>query len=260
MLVAAAVPLLAAGTAVAQPVQKPGPEEELMMFFYKDPRPERLVGFIERATVEPTSDWGTYPPLAGFFAVIFRAHPQRIEQLLPARLGPQRAATIAAALRLSGEQAAAAKLRPRLGQAGRDEKLTAEFASLPQRVEDLQIRTPTHLDILWGASFASGDGRFARMVLGFIAQTANRSEPVAVDVAKTALAFMGGPKDILGELRGRYGNDAAAQIIVAGVALWGTQANARQHAFIDQTVAAYINDNAGTHAAKALSALRPRSR
>ena len=69
----------------------------------------------------------------------------------------------------------------------RDDTLRAEFAILPARLEDLEIATPTHLDILWGASFASGDGRYARMIIDFFAETANRSEEIAIDVAKVAM-------------------------------------------------------------------------
>jgi hypothetical protein len=248
------------GTAAAQPVRTPTPQEELMMFFYKNPQPQRLVGFLEQHGASYPTKWDAYPGVAGFFAFIFRSQPAWIERLVPSRLNPPSATTVTAALRLSGQQATAAKLQSRLEQSGRDERLAAELANLPARLEDLQIRTPTHLDILWGASYASGDGRYARMILDFAARTANRSEAVAVDVAKTAIAIMGGPKEILSELRGKYGNDGGAQIIFAASAVWAARSNAERHAFIDQALTAYVTDHPGTPMVKIISVMRPKTR
>jgi hypothetical protein len=259
VLIAGGFVLFAAGAAQAQQAQKPSPQDELFMFFYKDPRPERLVGFLEQYDSAQAQKWDAYPPVAGFFTFIFRAHPTRIEQLVPARLNPQSATTVAAALRMSGNQAVTAKLQPKLEQAGKDEKLTAEFANLPVRLEDLSIRSSTHLDILWGAAYASGDARFVRTILDFFAQVANSSEPVAIDIAKVALGMAGGPKEIFGELRGRYGSNAVL-IIVAAAAVWAAQSNAAQHPFVDRALAAYINEHPGTHATKVISAFRPKSK
>jgi hypothetical protein len=98
------------------------------------------------------------------------------------------------------------------------------------------------------------------MILDFVARTANRSETVAIDVTKTAVALMGGPKEILSELRGKYGNDGGAQIVVAAVALWGARSNAEQHAFVDQALVTYANDHPGTPMVKVISVLRPKNR
>jgi hypothetical protein len=231
----------------------------LLISFYKDPRPERLAGFFEQFDAEHAARWDAYPAVAGFFAVVFREHPDHIERLVPARLDPRSAAALAAALRMSGNQAMAAKLKPKFDQAGQDEKLTGEFGNLPARLEDLAIRSPTHLDILWGAAFASGDERYVRMVIEFFAQVANRSEQMTADIAKVVIAMAGGSKDIFGELKNRYGVNAGL-VIVAAAALWATESNARQHAFVEQTVNAYIRENPGTYAIQAMSALRPTSK
>ena len=231
---------------------------DVQTYFYKDPRPERLVGFIatyDAAT--PTPQWGAYPPVAGLFAVVLRTHPTWIGKLVPARLNSKSADTVIAALQLSGQfQKAGPWMAAQIRQAGSDERLRSEFADLPTRLEDIRIQTPTHLDILWGASFASGDARFARMIADFSARTANRSEQAAVDVAQTALAIMGGPKDILGQLRGRHGDAVAREIVYAATALWALQSNARQHPFVDEAFTKYIQEHSGTLAAKAFSVVR----
>lgn len=230
-----------------------------MMHFYADPQPARLVGFLERYE-KRAQGWQPFPPLVGFLAVVFREQPDWIGRLIPDQFDSRTAVAVAAALRLSGEPAIEPDLRSRLVNAGADPRLRAELANLPPRLEDLHVMTPTHLDLLWGASFASGDARYPRMVADFLAETANRSEPVAVDVAKTELAMAGGPREILSQLKDRYGEQGARQIVVASTAAWGLLSNAQQQPFIDAFLTRYIAANPGSGAAKVLSALRPRKR
>jgi len=227
------------------------------MYFYTDPRPVRLVGFLERYE-KIARGWQPIPTVVGFLAVVFRQHPDWIGKLIPDQPDSRTAVAIAAALRLSGEPAIEPSLQSRLANAGADLTLRAELANLPMRLEELHVVTPTHLDVLWGASFASGDERYARMVANFLAETANRSELIAIDVAKTELAMVGGPREILSQLKDKYGEQGARQIIFAATAAWGLLSNAQQHPFIDTFLTNYIAANSGSGSAKVLSALRPR--
>ena len=230
---------------------------DLFKSFYQDPRPERLVGFIDKWQSAPAgANWIAYPPLAGFLAIVFRTHPDWIEKLVPPTLNRKTATTLITALHLASNPAVPSDLQSRFLAAGIDDKLNAEFAGLPNRIEDLHIATGTHLDIAWGAAFASGDPRFVLMIIDFLAKTANQSEPVAIDVAKETIASMGGPKDIQKTLRTKYGDDEARQIIYTSVALWALTVNSKQYAFVHETVEKYIADNPETPATKALSALQ----
>lgn len=254
---AAGLLLLAGSPAVAQAAKVPASDESVLTTFYKDPRPERLVGFLERFGTG--RDWSAYPPLVGFFAVIFRAHPDWIDQFVPARPAGKLADTIAAALQSSGQDRRAQSFRSRAGDIGADARLQAEFAGLPSNIADLRVATPTHLDILWGASFASGDPSYVRKIIDFFARTANRSEPVALDVAQTAVAISGGPKDIYGQLRAKYPDDATRrEMVLAATALWALSSNARYHEFVDRTVIAYVQEHPESYATKALQAVRPK--
>ncbi len=228
-----------------------------MAFFYRNPRTEILIGVLDRYQGVPSrADWRAYPAFAGFLAILFRTRADEIEDWLPDRLTAKSATALTAALVLSGNPSALARLKSRLDSAGEDEKLRAEFAGLPSRLEDLRIRTTTHLDILWGASFASGDARFPRMILEFFARTANRSEQIALDVTKTTIALMGGSSEIYGQLKPRYGDALAFEIIIAATALWSLQSNAREHEFVDKVIAKHLHEFSGTYAAKALTATR----
>jgi len=232
-------------------------DNDVFTYFYSNPQPERLVGFLERFQ-HRAQGWNGFPPVAGFFAVVFRQHSDWIDRLVPDHPDTRTAVAMAAALRLSGLPQTEPNLQSRLSAAGADPTLRVELANLPPRLEELHVVTPTHLDVLWGASVASGDDRYVRMIADFFATTANHSELIAVDVAKTALAISGGPRDILGQLRGKYGDEGAREIVFAATAAWALASNAQQHSFVDKFLTEYIAANSGSPAAKTLSALRPR--
>jgi hypothetical protein len=243
---------LTTGTVHAQ--QASGPPADSLAFFYKDPRPGRL-GEIFADFQNRALPWGAYPPLTGLLAAIFKLHPEQIDPLIPAVKDVKAAYALIAASRLSGQPAKADALRAKFANIGSDERLNAEFAGLPTRIEDLRIATPTHLDILWGASFAAGDGHYVTPIIDYFANTANESALVALDLAKIVLEIVGGPKDTIKGLKEKYGEARARQMLYAATALWAIASNARQHEFVRQTTARYIGDHPGTPATKALSAL-----
>lgn len=50
-------------------------QQDVVTYFYKDPRPERLIGFLQTFADAPAGEnWIAYPPMAGFLAVVFRRH------------------------------------------------------------------------------------------------------------------------------------------------------------------------------------------
>jgi len=261
-LLSVACLLAAQLTASAHAQQKQAdPDAQLLTYFYKDPRPERLVGFAERYQLRSNADkWSAYPPLVGFFAAVCTRYPIEFEGLVSLDLKPKMATAIAAAVRLCNNEAIATKLLPALQRNGADKDLIAAFAAVPAKLDDVRITTPTHLDILWGASFASGDARYVATIVDYLEQTTNRSESTALDVAQTVLAMAGGPKEILGQLREKYGADGARQIIYSASALWALQSNAKQHEFVKQCVMRYDADHPGTPATIALSVFLAKGR
>jgi hypothetical protein len=249
---------LAPNVATAQTQRQPNSAEALFAFFYKDPRPERLVGLLDEFQKLPASrNWQAYPPSVGFFAVVFRTHEDWVERLIPPQPDAKIVETLAAALHIAGYPKKSTDLRSKFKDVGSDEILHAQLAGLPTRLEELRIASPTHLDLLWGASFASGDARHVRKIIEFYASTADQSEQIVLDTARVVVAMAGGPQEPLQGLRAKYGDDRARQIIYAATALWAVQSNARQHSFVDQAVTQFIKDRQGTPAAKGLAALRP---
>jgi hypothetical protein len=243
--------VVATNSAMSQQTARPQTaDENLFTYFYKDPQPARLAGYLERyEKIAPR--WDAFPPLVGFLAVVFHQSPDWTDRLIPAQPGARSATAIAAALRLAGRT----KVEPRLLSGSSDPKLVAELAGLPLRLEDLRVVTPTHLDILWGASFASGEERYVRLIIDRLAVTANRSELTAIDVTRTALAIWGGRQEILGQLKGKYGEREAYDIVVAATAAWALGSNARRHEFVEKAMKKYSAEHAGSHAAKVLLVL-----
>jgi len=243
-----------------RPAQQAAPnaDHELLTYFYKDPRPERLTGFLARFQETPVAEQPqAFPALTGFFAAVCIAHPDKFPRMVPADLKPKTAAAITAAVRLCGNERVAAALKQTLEKSPPDEQTKAGIASLP-RLSDLRVTHPTHLDILWSASFVTGTPRHVAVITDFFAQVANQSETVAVDIAQATVEMMGGPKGTIAQLRGKYGDDGTRRLVYASSALWALQSNARQHVFVDQFVRKYIADNPGTPATKALTTMMPR--
>lgn len=234
------------------------PDEVLLMSFYKDPRPERLVGYLERMQARSELKWNAYVGTTGALAVVFRKHPASIETLVPAALTDKSAEAVSAALVLAGQRSMLQKLQPRLAAAGSDATLKSELAGLPDTLDKLSVKTPTHLDLLWGAAFASGDERYPTRVAEFVAQTANRSEQTAIDIAQAVIVMTRGPGgqgDFMKGLRGKYGDRGMVEIIIAASGLWALASNARNHPFVVSAAEKYVQAHAGTPASKAISAL-----
>jgi hypothetical protein len=245
--------LLAALPCRAQPAS-PTSAEAVIMHFYSDPRPERLVGYFELYE-RGAHSWIAFPPLVGFYAVVFRGHPDWIDRLTPAKPSPSGAATLASSLRLAGLAATRRDLLDRLATVGSEPTLKAQLAGLPTQLDSLVATTPTHLDILWGASFASGDGRYPRMVIDVLARTANRSDDVAIDIAKLVLALVNHDRDFPAQVKSKYGEAMAIQMAYAATAAWALSANARQHPFVDKVVTDYATSNAQTPTGRLLAVL-----
>jgi hypothetical protein len=110
--------VMAQGPAFAQN-EKPKGAGDRIIYFYQDPRPERLVGLIEKWQSDCAGQWIVYPPLVGFLAVVFKKHPDWIERLITTHLIPCSATALTGALRLAGDPVVPAEVRSRIAQAVR---------------------------------------------------------------------------------------------------------------------------------------------
>lgn len=231
-LVVSACPL-AVGAAQEAPTNKSA-DEDVMMFFYRDPRPERLLGFLERFDKEDYS-WASHPPLAGFFGAVFGRHPEWIDRLVPAAPSGRLAETLRAAVRLSHRDVPE-QVAERLAVISSDATLKAELEGLPSNLREIVITRPTHLDILWGAAFASGDKLYAQMIFQFFAAIADRSVDIALDVSAVAAQMWGADNGAIQKLPSKYDDGTLREMVFAASALWSLVANARQHTFVHEVL------------------------
>lgn len=229
-------------------------DNELFVNYYRHPEPERLIGSLERFQQQP--NWYAYPSVTGFFAVVFHEHPDWIQRLVPDHLNARSAEAVAAALQLSGQAQSRQSLQPRFDDAGTDANLEREFAGLPVAIGDLRVTRPTHLDILWGAFCASGDQRYVQMIIAFMAKTAERSEQIALDIARTAVALSGGPSETYGQLIDRYGQELGIEIIIAASAGRGLGSNGARHEAVAEAMTTYIAAHPTSYTTKILTVLR----
>jgi hypothetical protein len=134
------------------------------------------------------------------------------------------------------------KLTARFAIAGTDENLRKQLKELPSSLRDLVASRSLHLDILWGASFASGDRLYVRKILDYFAATADRSLDVAIVVAHASAWMSGSRRYPLKKLLSKYDHSESMEIIRAASALWSLKSNARKHSFVHEALSDFAKN------------------
>ena len=229
-----------------------------LTYFYLDPKPKKLEGFLDGFANRP-QDWAAYPPMVGFFAVVFRRFPDWTERLSPMTFDGKTAVTVAYAYKLSGLPPMPAALHDRLFATQPDGRLQAEFPSLPSRVEALEIKTATDLDVMWGAFFGSGDKIHVSRILDFLAARADVSHDFAIDMTKLTISYGARQPDAFAsEMRAKYDKVQLRRLVDGATAQWALASNARQHPRIRQIIDAYIAGHPRSPTSMGLGALLER--
>ena len=261
LLAVAAACLAAAGPGTAQE-QKAGPLagaadrqlSERISTFYKTPDPKGVPGLLSQWSVSPSAQRREgIPPMVGFAAGLAAKYPDRIDAMFPPSLSPKAQAVAVAGVRIAGQGQKAQALARSYGWP--DDKV--EAAGRGGNIREVRIASADDLDILWGASFATGDAVYVRKILAFYAEFAKRPD-VAVDDLVSIVKFVHGQRQG-GDLKWvvqKYGEARAREFVVAAAALWALDSNSRQHAFVRQVVDRFLAEQAGSPAAKGLLGLR----
>ena len=155
----------------AEAVQTASVSEADLTYFYKAPNPERAARLITYFdSLRSAENAGTRPALMGFFAAVFQHYPADIDTIIPESISPQMSGLLAISLRLAGQQAKAlsrvATLKSKNDQA-------PDLANIPSSLDAVEAVGPNEFDLLWGASFASGDPRYCSKILARYVSTAN---------------------------------------------------------------------------------------
>jgi hypothetical protein len=218
--------------------------------FYKQPSAAKAAAFL--AGFNRSDNIGkanAHSSVIGFLAVVFRAYPNDIDAIMPGDPAPRLLATAAIALKLAGQDDRARAMAERASDAG----LNVHLDNVPARLDALQVRGPLEFDVLWGATFATGDFRYGQKILARYAEVAN-VDGNADDMLAIVKARIDNTD--LRPLAATRGEDKMRELVIAASALWSLASNAEQHDFVRAAVDAYVKANAATPAAKTLVALR----
>ncbi len=221
-----------------------------MTFFYKNPSPERvakLVVFFN--TLNQPDKPSAQPPTIGFLAAAFQKYPADTDKMIPDGLSATMQGIIAISLRLAGQDARAQSLVDHLKATG---AAVPDLRYAPLSLDAIVASGPNEFDILWGASFASGDPRYALKILDHFATVAN-VDGNAEDMVDIARNFGTGADTRW--LVQKRGANKAVELLAQSTALWALYSNSLQHEFIRSAVGKYIGQHPEEPASKALVAL-----
>ena len=219
-------------------------------FFYKNPSPERVARLIVsfNTLIQPDKP-STEPPIIGFLAAAFQRYPSDIDKMIPEGLSVTMQQVVATSLRLAGQDTKARAVADHLRASG---SAVPDLARIPSSLDAVEMIGPSEFDLLWGASFASGDPRYCLKILDRFAAVAN-VDGNADDMVTIARTYgTGADRHWVVEKRGA---DKARELIIQSSALWALDSNSRQHEFVRVTVGKYIDAHPQDPASKALLSL-----
>jgi hypothetical protein len=185
----------------------------------------------------------------GFFAAAFQRYPADIDKMIPGSLSPQMSELLATSLQLAGQPTRAQDLVKVLKS---KDEAAPNLATIPTSLDAVQAVGPPEFDLLWGASFASGDPRYCSKILARFAAVANVGDN-ADDLVHLARNMESGQDQQW--IVDKRGPDKARELVPVASALWALHSNAEHHPFVQTVMTEYITAHSTEPAAKALSAL-----
>lgn len=190
---------------------------ERLTYFYKNPDldglPDTLRFFDASGWIEK-GDFKTRPPVIGFLAALFEHYPDRVDKWIAGRYSPNIKEVIEYSLKLLG----------------RSDKGRSDDSGLLS----MRISHGADLDLLWGASFATGDKRYSEKIIDFVAQSLESGRFGAEDIAflasRTTPRKKGDPKVV--SIFNRYDEKEVPDLVLNSSAIWSLGSNAVQHDFV----------------------------
>ena len=153
---------------------------------------------------------GAAAPVAAFLSVIFSANPTRVEDWVQTtKASGKTKDLVAAALWLSGNVKMASEMSGHPIGTGS-----------PIPLADIRIEHPSHLDMMWGAFFASGDTVYVQRII----ETLDDTVPLT--------------------------GDATLDAVIRGAAEWSLGSNMAQHELVNRLVRKELAARSGTVKAK----------
>ena len=221
-------------------------------YFYQHPSPAgvaRLMPYFNGLSHsdKPFAD----PPTIGFLAAALQRYPDDIDEMIPAGLSPRMLGIVAVSLRLAGQGAKAQSIVDHLKASGAS---APDLERIPSSLEAVPAAGPSEFDMLWGASFATGDPRYCSKILARYAAVAN-VDGNAEDILAIVKTIGARPPADLHWVAAKHGAEKARELATISSALWALDSNAHQHEFVRVAVDDYVRAHPTEPASKALVTL-----
>src|SRR6202453_4852714 len=145
-----------------------------LTYFYKNPSPARLSQLMAYFnTLAQSGKPFAQPPMIGFLAAAFQKYPGNVDSLISADLSLPMLEIVGDSLQLAGQDAKARSIADRLTSRG---AAPPDFTHVPSSLDAMLATGPTEFDMLWGASFATGDPRYCSKILARFRSEEHTSE------------------------------------------------------------------------------------
>jgi len=225
---------VASGNAIA--ADAAGNAKDPFTYFYRSPDLSIIPDMVRKFEADGSfSKNKVRPPIIGFMAALFSRHPDQVNHWLSTPTTSHALTALATSLCLAGKKEQALQVAKRRGLS---EEFQTYLTTLPTSLLQLPVNTASVLDMLWGASFATGDRKYPDRIVETLGQFIESGrydvdDIVTISNIKKDRSRSGNKK--LGE---KYGKEKFLELALAGVAAWALGSNAKQHAFVRQTVEA----------------------
>lgn len=192
------------------------------------------------------------PPILGFIAGVAAKYPDMIDQMFSPSMGENERRMAVYGVRMGRSVERARELARRLGVP------ESQFSQLDigSTLLERDMMSPSAQGMLWGASFATGDPRYAQRILDQYVAIANRPDINLDDVVHSIRIMPGYSADIIAKLKQSQGDKVALDVWLAANALWTLERNSSLHDFVKVLVDAYLSAHPDTPASAAFRRVR----
>jgi hypothetical protein len=183
--------------------------------------------------------------MMGFLAGCFATKPDQIGRVTKAPLGQKAQLVVVKGLRLAD------RTNDAKAAASHWNWPASEVAKLNPAI--LVTKGAQTFDVMWGASFATGDATYVRPIYDYLAAFLSEPGVNAADVmTMVAVKLRIANPEAVKEMAGRYPKETFIQVAHAASALWSLESNARQHKFVAAALEQYAKKQPQSPAIKAI--------
>jgi hypothetical protein len=191
--------------------------------------------------------------MLGFLAGHFAKYPYQIDHVTKAPFGKTARLFIVQGLRLAGRLNDARVAAWHWNWPAEEHARITEVTPLKQA----KATGAQTFDVMWGASFATGDAIYVRPIYDYLSAFLSESGTDVDDVV-TMVAFKHrvAGQDTMKQLAAKYPKEAYLRMVHASSALWSLESNARQHKFVATALEQYAKQQPQNPAVKAIDDVR----